>query len=388
MKLVGIQNVSIVEPYIESSTLGGQRIPSSNIRFRDLFDLEAFNRISRAEGAAEIVPYSTYLRHAPQRAIYVIIQNLSIKNHPSPTLPPPELVWAAPEGGEECYQPEKDSRIIPPVYPDGHSYCYFRVIRAYHRPLYRKAISAKQLQSTVLGGLELKGFTLVLSYWRTPWRLGGCPMITVTPPKISDSPHVLDAVTKFEKKMKFADGQYVAVMLRSEHAYLMIQSHIRFKRPSGYTVQKCLEETMEKTRATMTELNAPRVFMTADVGLYGSNSWRETLRKNYKEKFQNITHQVQGAVEEMYGGPFQEWEQGFTDILGSGLKDSVIVAAVQRVLASRAACLILLGGGSFQRMALASYIHQAQPTKFCVRMVCMDRAYEGQFTQQIEQYQT
>ncbi|CAI8004090.1 hypothetical protein GBAR_LOCUS3830, partial [Geodia barretti] len=48
MKLVGIQNVSIVEPYIESSTLGGQRIPSSNIRFRDLFDLEAFNRISRA----------------------------------------------------------------------------------------------------------------------------------------------------------------------------------------------------------------------------------------------------------------------------------------------------------------------------------------------------
>lgn len=385
MKLVGIENVSIVEPYIEDSALQGLRDPSSNIRFRDMFDLEMFNSISRAEGAADIVPYTTYLKYAPKRAIYVQIDHLRKKDYPDSTLPPPELVWAAPEGSEECYQPEQNSKIVPPVYPDGHTYCYFRVIRAYHRPLYRKTITAKQLQSTVLGGLDLKGFTLVLSYWRTPWRLGGCPMITVTPPKVSDSPKLLEAVEKYKKKLKLIDGQYVAVMFRSEHAYLMIQSHIRFKRPSGYTVEKCLEETIEKTHTTMTELKAPRVFMTADVGFYGSNSWKETLRRKYKEELPKITHQVEEAVEKLYGGPFQEWEQGFTDILGDQ-DDSAFAAAVQRVLASRAACLILLGGGSFQRMALASYLHQAQPKNLCVHLVCMDRAYKGQFEQQIEKY--
>ena len=49
---------------------------------------------------------------------------------------------------------------------------------------------------------------------------------------------------------------------------------------------------------------------------------------------------------------FSEWEESFTRATGGVGNSGYIQAALQRTLASRAKCLILIGGGTFQDLAL------------------------------------
>lgn len=375
-------NVPIVEPYIENSILSGPRTNTNKIKFSDVFDLERFNTISHNEGSPELLPYSTYLSHTPRRAIYVGFENLSIR-HSNKTLPPTKLLWKA--QGNECYRPstkDRRSKLEPPVYESGPNLCYIRIIRAYHRPLCSQTLSVDQLRDIVLGGMEFRDLTLVLSYWRAPWKLGNCPDVTLSPPKVSDSPRLLEAVESYKKRVQLVDWQYVAVMLRAEHAYLMIESHIRMKRPTQYTVEKCNEEIANVTRSKMKKLNVTKLFVTADVGLYGSQTWRESLHRKKRAQLPNITQNVKETVEDLSGWSFQQWERGFTDIPG-GIEDRGYVAAIQRVLASKAACLIFLGGGLFQKLALNSYLHQTQNP--CLQMVCMDHGFEHEYKQRLKQ---
>ena len=391
MSYQGIADVSIVEPFIQDSVIGGLREGRSPVKFSNIFNLEAFNHISRAEGAPVIALYSTYLQQAPRRAIFVQFRRYFCKNNCS--VPPPELIWAAGESSNECYQLTNETTlvfsrgatVVAPVYHDGHHYCYIRVVRVYHMLYSHQAITSQQFRGVIMGGIPLRGVVLVLSLWRTPWQVGICRSISLNPQKLKDSHHLLRAAEKYKEMFQLVDGEYIGVMLRSEHAYLMIQSHIRFKTPSVYTMKQCLEEVVDKSRAALAQqVDAHRVFVTADVGLFGTNSWNQSVHKGHKQDLPELTQEVQGTVERLYEGSltFTQWEDSFTAVVG-GLEDGGYVAALQRVIVSRAACLVLLGGGSFQRMSLASYLHQTQPWKQCVHLVCMDRAYEAQFKQQI-----
>ena len=375
-------NVSIVEPFVQNSTLGGLKGGHDAIQFRDMFNLETFNNGSLSEGVPRIIPYSTYLQHAPRKAVFVKFQRQSRKLSKIPLpLPPPEVVWSAPAGSEECYRPDVNSSIVPPTYPDNH-YCYVRIVRAYHQILNQNIITKDQFYSTVLGSGELVGVTLVLSLWRTPWHVKRCPEVTVSSPKIQQSPRLVEAVERYRKQFLLSDGQYIAVMLRSEHAYLMTQSQIRFHKPTRNTLQQCLNDTLAKARSLMADMRTSSVFVTADAGMYGTSSWKESVHRGHRHELPGIIAQVQEIVEKLYRGrwSFHDWEQSFSEATG-GVKDRGYVAALQRGLASNAACLVLLGGGSFQRLALTSYLQHTkthgQPQ--CVHLVCMDRMYNEQF---------
>ena len=56
---------------------------------------------------------------------------------------------------------------------------------------------------------------------------------------------------------------------------------------------------------------------------------------------------------------FEKWEQSFSKAAGS---DQTYIAALQRVIASRASCLLLFGGGTFKLLAfnLHSYPKQSE----------------------------
>ena len=53
-----------------------------------------------------------------------------------------------------------------------------------------------------------------------------------------------------------------------------------------------------------------------------------------------------------------------------GSTDRGYIAAIQRVLASRADCLVLVGGGDFQSMAVYDFMNFHNSSK-CVHLVCV-----------------
>lgn len=53
-----------------------------------------------------------------------------------------------------------------------------------------------------------------------------------------------------------------------------------------------------------------------------------------------------------------------------GVTDAGYVAGLQRVLAGRADCLVLVGGGDFQTMAAVDYMRYHN-SSYCIHLVCV-----------------
>ena len=69
---------------------------------------------------------------------------------------------------------------------------------------------------------------------------------------------------------------------------------------------------------------------------------------------------------------FEVWEETFVTA-ADGVTTPGYIAALQRTLASQANCLVLMGGGHFQDLALQEYkrLHPVKK-KACVHYVCVD----------------
>ena len=64
-------------------------------------------------------------------------------------------------------------------------------------------------------------------------------------------------------------------------------------------------------------------------------------------------------------------EQLYQSRWPGGMTDRGYVAALQRLLASRVDCMILLGGGDFQAFAVTDYLEYHKIGKKCVHVIYM-----------------
>ena len=141
-------------------------------------------------------------------------------------------------------------------------------------------------------------------------------------------------------------------------------------------ITKCLNQVVEisrETQAKQSTINNP--FITIDLGESGSKTWQSNLIGHV-----NTTYWIINAGETIstlsHGewSTIKEWEESFNQRTG-GIENPAYIAALQRTLASRADCLILVGGGNFQSIALRDYIKNHPDKKSqCVKIVCaLDR---------------
>ena len=81
---------------------------------------------------------------------------------------------------------------------------------------------------------------------------------------------------------------------------------------------------------------------------------------------------------------FQKWEESFNEATG-GIKDQTYIAALQRVIASRAKCLLLFGGGTFELLAFRDYLrNHPNPSERCWRWVDVRTDFKWSFLQQFQ----
>lgn len=86
-----------------------------------------------------------------------------------------------------------------------------------------------------------------------------------------------------------------------------------------------------------------------------------------------LTEEAKLLIMDLYSNKltFEEWEESFNKATG-GVKNNGYIAALQRTLASRAKCLVLVGGGSFQELALKDYLKN-HPNKedHCIHLLAL-----------------
>ena len=175
------------------------------------------------------------------------------------------------------------------------------------------------------------------------------------------SPRLLSDAEYYESHfLNSGNDSGVALMLRLERMmeYLQQPQH-----SSGWTADKCLSEALRLTKEIQTS-GYPTV--TLDVGKFGSASFRGTGSKHLTEKSKLLLMQLYDNTL-----TFEEWEESFTKATG-GVENSGYIAALQRTLASRAKCLVLVGGGNFQDLALKDYLRNHPNEEYrCIHLVCV-----------------
>ena len=373
----------IVEPFLQQSVIGNRQLSASgpSVRFSDMFDLEHFNEVSRSEGAPEIIDWSTYIANGPHKAVFVDM----VSNGDRQASTELQVTWTA-ATSDGCW-PSRVPKLMKNV-----SLCVLRTVKGYWNFMSTRILSADDVYNTVLDGLDPTELTLVFSLWRGPWTITHSKRLSSVNSLIRDAAednrfqdssrlHVL--AENYKRFFKNAsDPAYVAVMLRAEHSVIEFQ---KMKNANVMTkLNQCMQKVVQTTHVAMKTVGSSNLLVTADVGNYGSGSWNRTLLTGGgKGDVSVIQQRVERAVERLHDErlSFQEWEQSFSVATG-GVKESGYVAALQRVLASEAACLVLLGGGRFQQLTLANYLQRNHT--HCVHLVCMERKYLVSFQSMLE----
>ena len=139
------------------------------------------------------------------------------------------------------------------------------------------------------------------------------------------------------------DHLYIAVMLRIERVLLGMRSSKRMNRLS--LVSRCLDNLIKKWEYMKRTTGITLTFLALDYGKYGSKgNWQDMYvdERPLEEKLIKLLHT-------MNQGNFSQWESQFAEVAGT--RNPGYIGALQKTIASRARCLITIGGGTFQHHA-------------------------------------
>ena len=337
--------ISIVEPAMSRTQLIGLISKKNNtMRLTDYFNIKHFNTRSRENGYAELITQNRFLNKGPNDIIYV---QTGSKVH--------KTKWSNKNNTEICYKHTRHALLRKLV---KLGYCIVKIVPTKGIQLSRQKIHE------ILGEWHSKNVTLVFSKWEGPWvTTSQCKDFTIIN-QFSPSERLLKDANKY-RDLYMGSNSSLAIMMRLEHAVILTW------RNKSYTIDKCLRNLVQISAKLRGKNNATPV-ITADIGEYGSNSWPQTIRD--KEKLALLKTRALNTIEVLLNHrmSFERWERSFIEAAG-GVINRGYIAALQRVIASRADCLVLMGGGSFQDLALQDYIHfHKDRDKWCIRIICAD----------------
>ena len=145
-------------------------------------------------------------------------------------------------------------------------------------------------------------------------------------------------------------------MIRLEHAVFLTRKNHK------YNINKCLDDLVKIYQGS----NCTVPIVTANIGkswnkIVKDEAWMSSLKAQTLNTIQVLLNHKMS---------FERWEKSFVEAAG-GVTNRGYIAALQRVIASRADCLVLMGGGSFQDLTLQDYIHfHKDRDKWCIRLIC------------------
>ena len=355
----------------DSSELHVDILPA--LQFDDLFDLANFNKISRDLNYSQLVPRDFFFEKAPRKIVLVIIYEGERNQLPELTRPWPTRNTSA----GKCFDPMTSRLSSDPKYQLHQivqkGFCIVKVVVFRMTRGEALIFTESQLRTSILGKMKTTDFTLVFNIWMPKFVLPGtkgreCIDSGYHSSKGQFQPsRRLLANAKYYKKhfMNTTDG-HITLMIRLEQIYSFL--HRPRSAYGNWTVKKCLEAAVQKVKEYQTNRSLGLPFVTLDVGKYGS----KTLKSLGLEKLKNNTKYINRLLSLVYDHHWnlKEWENSFTSSTG-GIVDSSYIAALQRTLASKAECLVLVGGGMFQELTMRKYMESHKKKDWCIEFLCI-----------------
>ena len=349
-------DVNIVEPFVETSHLVVP-LNSSKVklfRFRDIFDFGVWRLLSGQHNFPPLVPWEEFNAEAPRQLIVVRFRYLTVKVIRQSDYK---------EGCETSAELSAKIEYLTEVYQ-------FTVIREVCiNFVSRDELSLLQFNQYLYGGIEPKSVTVLMEEWRG---LGpqenGKRVVLPHGCSLSQSQHV-ESMTyawpsqklicdSMKYKQKYFQGEdYISVMVRTEKVGRLNNSR--------EFMSLCFNKTLEQWRELKAATGIEKTFLAMDIGKYGSYSLVDSIRYNHP-----FLHMYSDFIKEVFGqdATIKSWEASFESIVST--QDRGYIGSLQKTLAAQGKCMVLTGGGSFQRHSrfIHNRINARMPTT-CVQII-------------------
>lgn len=332
--------VAIVEPALSGTVMTGN-IVREDMAMSDLFDIDHFNTLSRLNGYPEVIEKGEFFKQSSKNIVFVTIEKGSEFKE---------------ESAQTCLAPSNS--VLASLTEKG--YCIVKEVSVSNERL------TTQTFRDILGSWLDVGVTVVFSRFG-PWLSseGGvkCKGINdnSTNAQYQPSIKVLDGAESYEQ-LYLDTADPIAVMLRTEH--------ILYR--NRFNLTQCLQDVVTTTKRVQGGSTSNIPMIALDFGKYGSNTWEWAVADH--EARVTGKRLVEETLQVLLGNKmsFEEWEETFAIATGNRTSPGYM-AAVQRSIASRAKCLIMMGGGDFQELILRDYLKfHAEEEKRCAHLVCAD----------------
>ena len=360
-----VGNISLVEPFFYNNQFYGEpqsKPLDTQLRFRDFFNLRKHNEMAKQQKFAQLVSWEDFLSNAPREVIYIDL---------------PESKRPECDIDRSMYLIQKshcsDEVVQKMQFLHQHNFTVVKTIYTYKSlenlkkqntswPLHRVTLVFKEAWPHFFGVYsDTYGNPCVEVFYSNP-------LIQLIP-----SQQLLLQVDLYESHFLGGENTLTTV-IRLEHIVEDIGRREKDVQQRYDAIETCLNVTANMS--VFLSSNS-RPFVTTDYSNYTSSSWTFTksLYQFTDEHMNHILGLGRRVLEAVFQGwwEFEKWDSSFAEVTG-GIDDPGYVAALQRTIAGRAQCLILVGGGDYQYLILQQYMHNLpHGSQLCVHLVCIPR---------------
>ena len=353
--------MKIVEPFVVDSIFFMDRLApyfNRTLRFGDYFDKDTWNEMAIRHGGNPLVEWEKFLSDAPRDVILLYFKRVKGSN---------SLIID--EHTELCGQQYKptDMKWLEENFHILKRLCYRFPVGKKH------FLTIPEFISQIFGDINPNEVTLIIRSWLgvRPSRIDLrpiSPFLSAFDPNLvlPPSKRILKAFEAY-KSQNIGNKKYVGIVFRTHHVFAYNKYAGNFTGMSQVLLQcsRQLKEELDTVR------NSYEIFMACDLGSFGSKKYSTyrvgrllPLRDQIYQDVFNGSVTVKGRDEKLKEA-------------AGGLTDRGFMAELERVIATNADCIILLGAKSgFVNAAARSYI-SLHPGEKCIVPICFNKVLDS-----------
>ena len=358
-----LSGLHVVKPVMKDSNLRtplDSQLQQTMLRFEDHFNLDQWNQYTRQEGYAPLVEWREFLTKAPRKVILAQFGYSSVT-----------LLKARQRAGEQLLHPPQGDRYksgCESKWPTENEIAFlksrgFSIVRKVcFNFYYGDQLTLEKFNEHLLGNhTSFSDVTVVMDMWRgfgSAQRVlikDVCATVARAQEHVAPSGRILRDADRYIKS--YLHGRpYLAIMGRLEMSMLTTRKKVPI-------IPFCLQETLKEWKAFKGDVSLQTTFLSIDIGKYGSKKFRSNVEPS-------LSSEVAKFFRTLFGSSMtsKQWEKQFVTV--SQIRDAGYIGLLQKVIVTRAKCILFVGGGAFQRHALHLYqeLHRS-PGEQCVRVV-------------------
>ena len=363
-------DMKVVEPFISGHGMSFQLLvngTSNPLRFSDMFDRDFWNSRTTMKGCAPLVDWEEFLNNAPRKTILAVPYNRDNAKHYKvvDSIDDPSKIT----GKTKCYPTYFDNLAMK--YFTNLGFHFEREVCIMFTP--DNPMTMEEFAQHIFGQYKPSDVTVIFAQWngirQSRINLKGVKLKKDNTINVGLMPskRVIKDSDKYVQQFVPAGSKYFGVMVRVERILRELIKLRGFDNAMEYLMQ-CAAKLAELQQ--LKDHHKWGRTLATDMGKLGSLGMQDGCIKHRNCGIDKLLGLFLTSIFGKDGWSVEEYEDSFTQ--SPSADNSAYIAQVQRTIAARSDCIIMIGGKSNFQSAAISYYKNFHPnvTEQCIVYHC------------------